>query len=83
MNNPYRNDEITVDIKEHIVVIARGATGWTKEVNIVSWTGGLPKVDIRDWDPNHERMTRGITLLETEAEELAKVLAKRFPTTGA
>jgi hypothetical protein len=23
---------------------------WTKEVNLVAWNGGKPKIDIRDWN---------------------------------
>ena len=50
----------------------------TKEANIVAWNGGVPKLDIREWDPEHERMSKGITLMEAEAEALAKVLAARY-----
>ncbi len=37
-------------------------TGWTLEVNEVSWNGRDPKLDIRDWAPNHERCGKGTTL---------------------
>lgn len=63
-------DEVTFEIREHIGVIEARKDGWNKEVNIVAWNGGVPKVDIRDWDPGHERMTRGITLLEEDAKKL-------------
>lgn len=37
-----------------------------------------PKYDIRDWDPKHEKMSRGITLTEEEAYELSIMLAGEF-----
>ena len=72
------NDEVYFDLMEHIGVLTNKENGWTKEVNIVAWNGGKPKVDIRDWDPDHLRMTKGITLFEEEAEKLTKALARRY-----
>lgn len=60
--NQRENSDITYDIKEHIGVIKTFNTGWQKELNIVSWNGGNPKYDIREWDMDHTHMTRGITL---------------------
>ena len=79
-NTRQRNtkDEITFEIKEHIGVIEEKQDGWNKEVNIVAWNGGVPKIDIRDWDPSHERMTKGITLFEETAEKLAEALTGRY-----
>ena len=72
------NDEVTFELMEHIGVLEERKDGWTKEVNIVAWNGGQGKIDIRDWDPSHERMTRGITLFEDTAEKLAEALTKRY-----
>ena len=54
--------------------MSESSRGWTKELNIISWNGGVPKLDIRDWAPEHEKMGKGITLSEEEAEKLAKLL---------
>ena len=72
------NDKVRFDLMEHIGVLAKKDNGWTKEVNIVAWNGGKAKVDIREWDPDHARMTKGITLFEEEAETLVKALARRY-----
>ena len=72
------NTEVTFEIMEHVGVIEARKDGWTKEVNIVAWNGGQPKIDIRDWDPSPERMTRGITLTEDQAEKLTKALSERY-----
>ena len=73
-----RNDKVRFDLLEHIGVLSMKDNGWTREVNIVSWNGGTAKVDIREWDPEHKRMTKGVTLFEDEAETLTKVLARRY-----
>ena len=78
INNGRQNGEVEFNIIERIGVIETQANGWNKEVNIVSWNGGQPKYDIREWDANHERMSKGITLLEKEAYNLAVHLAKKF-----
>lgn len=48
--------------------------GWTKELNKISWNGGEPKYDIRDWAPEHEKMGKGVTLTHNEAEKLSALL---------
>ena len=65
--------EITFEIKKRIGVIAERENGWNKELNLVSWNGGPYKFDIREWDPDHERMTRGITLTEAEFSKLVNL----------
>ena len=76
-----RRDErkVTWDILENLAVFGqRRDSGWTKEANIVCWNGGSPKLDIREWDPDHERMSKGATLYEAEAEKLARALCRRY-----
>ena len=51
---------------------------WTKEVNVVAWNGGKPKIDVRDWNEAHDRMSRGITLSEEQAMKMTKALVDRF-----
>ncbi len=63
------------DIVEEIGVLSESAKGWTKELNIISWNGGEPKYDIRDWAPEHEKMGKGITLSADEAENLYELLS--------
>lgn len=77
-NSQGRNDQIRYELLERIGVLSRKENGWTREVNIVSWNDNPGKVDIREWDPDHKRMTRGVTLFEDEAEKLTKVLARRY-----
>lgn len=66
--------EIKFEIIEHIGVISESAKGWTKELNLISWNGKEPKYDLRDWDPNKEKMGKGITLTKDELDSLKKLL---------
>ena len=47
---------------------------WTKEVNLVSWNGREPKLDIREWDENHIRMSKGLTFTDEETEQVCMIL---------
>lgn len=66
--------DIKYDITEELGVISESSKGWTKELCLVSWNGAVPKYDIRDWAPGHEKMGKGITLSKEEAKELYKLL---------
>ena len=66
--------DIKFEIKEHIGVLSESSKGWKKELNLVSWNDGAPKYDLRDWDPEHEKMGKGITLTENEIKALKALL---------
>ncbi|MGN0443317.1 MAG: YdbC family protein [Acutalibacteraceae bacterium] len=70
--------EFRYEITEELGVISEGRMGWTKELNRISWNGGNPKFDIRDWAPEHEKMGKGVTLTEDEARELYRLLGEVF-----
>ena len=68
--------ELKYEIRRQLAVLSENErSGWTKEVNIVSWNGGAEKMDIRDWNPDHSKMSRGVTLSEEEARILGKAIA--------
>ena len=68
--------EINYEIVEAMGALSESAKGWTKELNLISWNGAAAKYDIRDWSPNHEKMSKGITLTREEAETLYKLLGE-------
>ena len=74
-------DSIKFDIVKHFGVISDEKSGWKKELNLVSWNGRAPKLDVRDWSPDHEKMGKGVTLTEEEAAELAKLLVSALAKT--
>lgn len=55
--------------------IGMGKNGWTKEVCNVSWNQKGPKLDLREWAPDYQKMSRGITLTKQEAKRLLSILA--------
>lgn len=76
------NRDIVFEIKEQIGIIEEFETGWRKELNLVSWNGNEPKYDIRDWDEKHERMSRGITLTESQMNKVTRMVTDRNKAKG-
>ena len=77
----FSDGTVEFTIHEHIAVLDRyegREVPWTREINVVSWNGGQPKIDIRDWNETHERMSRGITLTEEQGDKLVKSLGQRM-----
>lgn len=66
--------QIKYDIVENIGVLGTNSKGWNKELNLVSWNERPAKYDIRDWNPDHTRMSKGITLTAQEAQVLLELL---------
>lgn len=66
--------DIKYEIKETIGTLSESPKGWKKEVNLISWNNNSPKFDIRDWDPEHKKMGKGVTLTNEELKKLRDVL---------
>ena len=66
--------EIKYEITEHLGVISETARGWTREVNMISWNGREPTIDVRDWSPDHSKMSKGLTFTVDEIKELTKLV---------
>ena len=65
-------------IIEELGVLSESAKGWAKELNRISWNGGAPKLDVRDWAPEHEKMGKGVTLTDEEAKALLELLQNKL-----
>lgn len=68
--------DIQYEIVEEIAVLSTGDSGYTKEINLISWNGKEPKYDIRSFSPNRKKCGKGITLTEAEAGKLLAALQK-------
>lgn len=66
--------EIKYEIVEKIGVLSTTDKGWSKELNLVSWNDREPKYDLRDWNENHDKMEKGITLTRDELDKLKETL---------
>jgi len=62
-------------VKQFGTLGASSKGGWSKELNLVSWNEREPKLDLREWAPDHSRMGKGVTLSREEASALSTLLA--------
>ncbi|MBU3214792.1 hypothetical protein LL033_08210 [Clostridium estertheticum] len=67
--------DIKFEIKETAGVLSESAKGWKKELNLISWNDKEAKYDIRDWDAEHKKMGKGITLTVEELKGLKELLS--------
>jgi len=66
--------DIKFEIKETTGVLSESAKGWKKELNLISWNDKEAKFDIRDWDSEHKKMGKGVTLNIDELKALKEIL---------
>lgn len=66
--------DIKYEIKETIGDLSESPKGWKKELNLISWNDKTPKFDIRDWDSEHKKMGKGVTLTNDELKKLRDIL---------
>lgn len=66
--------DIKFQIKETVGVLSESSKGWKKELNLISWNDKEAKYDLRDWDQDHEKMGKGVTLTVDELKKLRDLL---------
>ena len=66
--------DLKFEITQPLRVLSESSKGWQKEINLVSWNERKPKVDIREWAPEHEKMGKGVTLNLKEIKKLKELL---------
>jgi hypothetical protein len=66
--------EIKYEIIQQIGLLSKAGSGWTKELNLISWNDREAKYDIRDWSPDREKMGKGVTLSREELLALKELL---------
>ena len=68
--------EIKYEIIKKIGVLSTSASGWEKQLNLISWNEREPKYDLREWSPDGEKMGKGVTLTKDELMALKALLEK-------
>lgn len=71
--------EFKYEVVKKIAVLSTNRSGWNREVNMVSWNDAKPKLDIRDWAPDHAKMGKGVSLSGEEVAVLQEILADHDP----
>ena len=66
--------EIKYEIIKNVGVLSKSASGWAKELNLISWNDREPKYDLRDWSADHTKMGKGVTLSAEELSALKSLL---------
>ena len=66
--------ELKFEITEHLGVLSENPKGWTKELNKVSWNDAEPVIDIRNWNEEHTRCGKGVTMTHDEFIKLKEVI---------
>jgi hypothetical protein len=66
--------EIKYEIVKKIGVLSKAGSGWTKELNLISWNDRDPKYDLRDWSADGQKMGKGVTLSREELSALKELL---------
>lgn len=67
--------EFSYEVIEEIGTIGSPtASGWSTRLNLISWNGGTPKLDIRSWNEDMTRMGKGVTFSKEDAKDLAVLL---------
>ena len=61
------------EIKKQLGILSTSRQGWTKEVNVISWNGRPEKIDIREWSPEHDKMSKGLSLTADEMDTLVDI----------
>ena len=66
--------DIKFEIVKKIGVLSKSEKGWAKELNLIRWNDREPKYDIREWSPDGQTMSKGVTLSKEELVALRELL---------
>jgi hypothetical protein len=66
--------DIKYEIVKKVGVLSKSASGWAKELNLISWNDREAKYDLRDWSADGEKMGKGVTLSKDELLALKELL---------
>lgn len=66
-------DNFSYKIVRNITTISQRGN-WALELNLVSWDGRPATFDLRKWNDDHTKMSKGISLTRDEVKALGKFL---------
>ena len=66
--------EIKYEIVQQFGALSISTSGWTKQLNLISWNDREAKFDIRDWSGDGMKMGKGVTLSLDELLALRDLL---------
>jgi hypothetical protein len=66
-------NDFSYSILNHIATISQRGS-WALELNLISWAGRPATFDLRKWNDDHSKMSKGISLTRDEVKALGKFL---------
>lgn len=74
-----KDNGFTYEIKKHIATLSTNTFENTAlELNLISYRGAEPKLDLRKWDKANNKLLKGVTLNKEEAEKLKTALIEEL-----
>ena len=74
-----RDNDFTYEIKKHIATLSTNRFDNTAlELNLISYRGAEPKLDLRKWNKSTNQLLKGVTLNKEEAEKLKNALVEEL-----
>ncbi len=61
--------EIKYEIIKNIAVLSTSASGWSKELNLISWNDRKSKYDLRDWSADRTEISAGVAIEFTSRQQ--------------
>lgn len=65
--------EFKYDIIKELGTLAEPEKGYDTVVNVISWNDGPPKIDIRKWSKDRQKMGKGISITVDECYVLKEI----------
>lgn len=65
-------------IIREVGILSTSNGGWDKMLTLNSWNGAEPKYDIRAWNADRDRCSKGITLTRDELIALYELLKEEL-----
>ena len=66
-------NDFSYKIVRNITTISQRGN-WALELNLISWDGRPATFDLRKWNDDHTKMSKGISLTRDEVKALGKFL---------
>lgn len=73
VKNAIANRNMEYRIIKNLLTLPSEGT-FHKELNVIQWGDNEPKLDIRGWNDDHAKMTKGTTLTDEEARRFAEAI---------
>lgn len=74
-------NDFSYNIIRNLAVLSQRGN-WNLELNLISWGGRPATYDLRKWNPDHSKMSKGISLTKSEIDALAEYLSETLIPTA-